>query len=228
MKSSLRTINLCRLAYSTHSFETALHLCDSTDYLPTASFYGLFLPVLVSLTAKHLLQPYWERYALSLDVDGLQRRRANLQRAKAEAHRALELMQPMAERIATAERAINGLVITSARYGKLFTPPAPTAFHSATGDDEERRPFSYANHAEQTIDVTVQLQSLVSDSKLIITDAIKVTCMGMWYTLTVATARLLRPVRRRIEGAARAVHVPRPAALDRRRRRQVRLSAKGV
>jgi hypothetical protein len=39
-----------RLTRAMHTFETEFVLCDNSDYLPTASLYGLFIPCIVGMS----------------------------------------------------------------------------------------------------------------------------------------------------------------------------------
>lgn len=93
---------------------------------------------------------------------------------KKEARAAVDLMSNTFARIRAEEEARRGLVIVSAEYGKLELQGANGS--GATGDPNLRRQESddMGPPEPEHIDVTVPLQCLVKDSKLIVHDSTKV------------------------------------------------------
>lgn len=75
-----------------------------------------------------------------------------------EATAAVNLMAAAFERVRSDEEARKGLIVVKALYGRLVTLSSPT----------ER------TVVDEVIDVTIPLQCLVKDSKLILHDASKV------------------------------------------------------
>ncbi|XP_067826328.1 dnaJ homolog subfamily C member 11 isoform X3 [Heptranchias perlo] len=81
---------------------------------------------------------------------------------KQEAEAAVRLMQESVRRIIETEESKMGLIITNAWYGKFVT------------DNSGR------NERAKVIDVTVPLQCLVKESKLILTEACKISVPGFY------------------------------------------------
>lgn len=82
---------------------------------------------------------------------------------KTEADSAIQLMKLAFARIVADEEARRGLIITSAKYGRLIST-------LSTADIDS----SGAGANDEIIDVTIPLQCLVKDSKLILHDNSKV------------------------------------------------------
>ncbi|XP_078281154.1 dnaJ homolog subfamily C member 11 isoform X2 [Rhinoraja longicauda] len=103
---------------------------------------------------------------VSLKIKELEKQRANSSSTiavkKQEAEAAVRLMQESVKRIIEVEESKLGLIITNAWYGKFVT-------------DNSRK-----NEKARVIDVTVPLQCLVKESKLILTEACKVGVPGFY------------------------------------------------
>lgn len=82
-----------------------------------------------------------------------------------EAKAAVELMRATFSRIRTEEEAKKGLIITKALYGR-FVYPQERNF--------AERDMPTGNNKDEVIDVTIPLQCLVQDSKLVLHNAAKV------------------------------------------------------
>lgn len=78
-----------------------------------------------------------------------------------EAKAATELMKETVSRIRTEEESKKGLIITKALYGRFVYP-------------QDRDITEESGHRDEMIDVTIPLQCLVKDSKLILHKASKV------------------------------------------------------
>uniref|UniRef100_A0A8C4ERL4 DnaJ (Hsp40) homolog, subfamily C, member 11a n=1 Tax=Dicentrarchus labrax TaxID=13489 RepID=A0A8C4ERL4_DICLA len=103
---------------------------------------------------------------VSLKIKDLEKQRessaSNIAKKKQEAEAAVLLMQESVRRIIEAEESRMGLIILNAWYGKFVT-------------DNSRK-----HERAKVIDVTVPLQCLVKDSKLILTEAIKSGLPGFY------------------------------------------------
>jgi len=78
-----------------------------------------------------------------------------------EAKAATELMKETVSRIRAEEESKKGLIITKALYGRFVYP-------------QDRVVTDESGHRDEMIDVTIPLQCLVKDSKLILHKASKV------------------------------------------------------
>uniref|UniRef100_A0A7N6FL21 DnaJ homolog subfamily C member 11 n=1 Tax=Anabas testudineus TaxID=64144 RepID=A0A7N6FL21_ANATE len=103
---------------------------------------------------------------VSLKIKDLEKQRessaSNIAKKKQEAEAAVLLMQESVRRIIEAEESRMGLIILNAWYGKFVT-------------DNSRK-----HERAKVIDVTVPLQCLVKDSKLILTEATKSGLPGFY------------------------------------------------
>lgn len=93
-----------------------------------------------------------------------------------EAEAATNLMSVTFTRIRSEEESRRGLVITSAIYGRLASLSTST---NPFNDQEGMR----ENMTEDVIDVTIPLQCLVKDSKLIVYDSTKVGKLELYKNL---------------------------------------------
>uniref|UniRef100_A0A671EZJ4 DnaJ homolog subfamily C member 11 n=1 Tax=Rhinolophus ferrumequinum TaxID=59479 RepID=A0A671EZJ4_RHIFE len=146
-----------KLNRASQTYFFPIHLTD--QLLPSAVFYATVGP-LVAYFAMHrlVIKPYLraqkekelEKQRESTATDILQK--------KQEAEAAVRLMQESVRRIIEAEESRMGLIIVNAWYGKFV-------------NDKSKK-----SEKVKVIDVTVPLQCLVKDSKLILTEASKVQC----------------------------------------------------
>uniref|UniRef100_F6RU42 DnaJ homolog subfamily C member 11 n=1 Tax=Macaca mulatta TaxID=9544 RepID=F6RU42_MACMU len=150
-----------KLNRASQTYFFPIHLTD--QLLPSAVFYATVGPLVVYFAMHRLIiKPYLraqkekelEKQRESAATDVLQK--------KQEAESAVRLMQESVRRIIEAEESRMGLIIVNAWYGKFV-------------NDKSRK-----SEKVKVIDVTVPLQCLVKDSKLILTEASKkeheVTC----------------------------------------------------
>ncbi|XP_051844626.1 dnaJ homolog subfamily C member 11 isoform X1 [Antechinus flavipes] len=150
-----------KLNRASQTYFFPIHLTD--QLLPSAVFYATLGP-LVAYFAMHrlIIKPYLraqkekelEKQRESTATDVLQK--------KQEAESAVRLMQESVRRIIEAEESRMGLIILNAWYGKFV-------------NDKSRK-----NEKVKVIDVTVPLQCLVKDSKLILTEASKAGLPGFY------------------------------------------------
>ncbi|XP_002923895.1 dnaJ homolog subfamily C member 11 isoform X2 [Ailuropoda melanoleuca] len=150
-----------KLNRASQTYFFPIHLTD--QLLPSAVFYATVGP-LVAYFALHRLaiKPYLraqkekelEKQRESTATDILQK--------KQEAEAAVRLMQESVRRIIEAEESRMGLIIVNAWYGKFV-------------NDKSKK-----SEKVKVIDVTVPLQCLVKDSKLILTEASKAGLPGFY------------------------------------------------
>ncbi|KAF6108279.1 DnaJ heat shock protein family (Hsp40) member C11 [Phyllostomus discolor] len=150
-----------KLNRASQTYFFPIHLTD--QLLPSAVFYATAGP-LVAYFAMHrlLIKPYLraqkerelEKQRESTATDILQK--------KQEAEAAVRLMQESVRRIIEAEESRMGLIIVNAWYGKFV-------------NDKSKK-----SEKVKVIDVTVPLQCLVKDSKLILTEASKAGLPGFY------------------------------------------------
>ncbi|KAB1268353.1 DnaJ-like protein subfamily C member 11 [Camelus dromedarius] len=142
-----------KLNRASQTYFFPIHLTD--QLLPSAVFYATVGP-LVAYFAMHrlIIKPELEKQRESTATDILQK--------KQEAEAAVRLMQESVRRIIEAEESRMGLIIVNAWYGKFV-------------NDKSRK-----SEKVKVIDVTVPLQCLVKDSKLILTEASKAGLPGFY------------------------------------------------
>ncbi|XP_072334174.1 dnaJ homolog subfamily C member 11 isoform X1 [Scyliorhinus torazame] len=150
-----------KLNRASQTYFFPIHLTD--QLLPSAIFYATVGPLVVYFAMHQLIiKPYLQ---LQKEKE-LEKQRENSSSAvavkKQEAEAAVRLMQESVRRIIEIEESKLGLIITNAWYGKFVT-------------DSSGR-----NERAKVIDVTVPLQCLVKESKLILTEACKIGVPGFY------------------------------------------------
>ncbi|KAG8568614.1 hypothetical protein GDO81_014075 [Engystomops pustulosus] len=150
-----------KLNRASQTYFFPIHLTD--QLLPSAVFYATVGPLIIYVAMHRLIiKPYLK----AQKEKELEKQRENsasdILKKKQEAEAAVRLMQESVRRIIEAEEARMGLIILNAWYGKFVT-------------DNSRR-----NEKVKVIDVTVPLQCLVKDSKLILTEASKAGLPGFY------------------------------------------------
>ncbi|XP_043850205.1 dnaJ homolog subfamily C member 11 [Dromiciops gliroides] len=150
-----------KLNRASQTYFFPIHLTD--QLLPSAVFYATVGPLVIYFAMHRLvIKPYLraqkekelEKQRESTATDILQK--------KQEAESAVRLMQESVRRIVEAEESRMGLIILNAWYGKFVNDK------------------SGKNEKVKVIDVTVPLQCLVKDSKLILTEASKAGLPGFY------------------------------------------------
>ncbi|XP_071191591.1 LOW QUALITY PROTEIN: dnaJ homolog subfamily C member 11 [Salvelinus alpinus] len=150
-----------RLARANQTYLFPVHLTD--QLLPSAVFYATVGPLLVYMAIHRLVIIPYTCSQKQQDLE-LQRKspEVDMVKKKQEAESAVLLMQESVRRIIEGEESKMGLIILNAWYGKFVT------------DNSARQ------ERAQVIDVTVPLQCLVKDSKLILTEASKAGLPGFY------------------------------------------------
>ncbi|XP_062315384.1 dnaJ homolog subfamily C member 11a [Osmerus eperlanus] len=138
-----------------------IHLTD--QLLPSAVFYATVGPLVFYLVIQRLVIRPFVRAQKDQDLEKQRESSASdIAKKRQEAESAVLLMQESVRRIIETEESRLGLIILNAWYGKFVT-------------DNSRR-----HERAKVIDVTVPLQCLVKDSKLILTEAIKSGLPGFY------------------------------------------------
>ncbi|CAG5982888.1 unnamed protein product [Menidia menidia] len=150
-----------KLARSSQTYLFPVHLTD--QLLPSAVFYATVGPLLVYMAIHRMIIIPYTQAQKEQELE-LQRKSSatDIAKKKQEAESAVLLMQESVRRIIEAEESKMGLIILNAWYGK---------FVSDTSQRQEKA---------KVIDVTVPLQCLVKDSKLILTEASKAGLPGFY------------------------------------------------
>ncbi|KAG3282030.1 dnaJ homolog subfamily C member 11 [Ictidomys tridecemlineatus] len=181
-----------KLNRASQTYFFPIHLTD--QLLPSAVFYATVGPLIIYFAMHRLIiKPYLraqkekelEKQRESTATDILQK--------KQEAEAAVRLMQESVRRIIEAEESRMGLIIVNAWYGKFV-------------NDKSKK-----SEKVKVIDVTVPLQCLVKDSKLILTEASKAGLPG-FYDPCVGEEKSLR-VLYQFRGVLHQVTVPDSEAL---------------
>ncbi|XP_058487524.1 dnaJ homolog subfamily C member 11-like [Solea solea] len=143
-----------KLARANQTYLFPVHLTD--QLLPSAVFYATAGPLLVYVAVHRLIIIPFTQAQKKQELE-LQKKSSvtDIAKKKQEAESTVVLMQESVRRIIEAEESKMGLIILNAWYGK---------FVSDTSQKQEKA---------KVIDVTVPLQCLVKDSKLILTESSK-------------------------------------------------------
>ncbi|KAL8587316.1 hypothetical protein ACOMHN_045563 [Nucella lapillus] len=141
-----------RVYRGSQTFLFPIHLSENLS--PSAIMYGTVVPVAAYFIIKKLIVDPFLKQQKEQELEKKREENAEkLAKKKQEARAVMELMKETVERNVDAEEKKMGLIIVKALYGKL-----------QASDDGELID-------KECIDVTVQLQSLVKDSKLIVPEA---------------------------------------------------------
>uniref|UniRef100_A0A146ZZW5 DnaJ homolog subfamily C member 11 n=1 Tax=Fundulus heteroclitus TaxID=8078 RepID=A0A146ZZW5_FUNHE len=150
-----------KLSRASQTYLFPVHLTD--QLLPSAVFYATVGPLLAYIAVHRLIIIPYTKAQKEQELE-LQRKSSatDIAKKKQEAETAVLLMQESVRRIIEAEESKMGLIILNGWYGK---------FVSDTSQKQEKA---------KVIDVTVPLQCLVKDSKLILTEASKAGLPGFY------------------------------------------------
>ncbi|KAJ8970872.1 hypothetical protein NQ314_000997, partial [Rhamnusium bicolor] len=153
-----------RLTRSTQTYSFPIHLCE--EIMPAPIFYATVVPLVVYVVVKKGLVEPLLREEKSKKVEKQKQDNYNkLLEKRKQAMAAQELMMATYNRIRDEENNRKGLVIIKAIYGRIITEP------SNQGDVEL---------SNEVMDVTVPVQCLVKDSKLVIHDRTKSELPGFF------------------------------------------------
>uniref|UniRef100_A0A671LMV9 DnaJ homolog subfamily C member 11 n=1 Tax=Sinocyclocheilus anshuiensis TaxID=1608454 RepID=A0A671LMV9_9TELE len=150
-----------RLNRASQTYLFPIHLTD--QILPSAVFYATVGPLAIYLAVQKLIIMPYVRAQKEQELEKQKEDSASeIARRKQEAEASVLLMQESVKRIIDAEESKMGLIILNAWYGKFVS------------DNSQKR------ERAKVIDVTVPLQCLVKDSKLILTEASKAGLPGFY------------------------------------------------
>ncbi|XP_022905973.1 dnaJ homolog subfamily C member 11 isoform X2 [Onthophagus taurus] len=154
-----------RLTRANQVYSFPIHLCE--EVLPAPIFYATVVPLVVYVIIKKgFVEPFLkEQHAKQVEKQR-EANRSKLMQKRKEAQAAVDLMNATYTRIVEEEETKKGLVIVKALYGKLI---------SGSGDSS-----SNEDGNEEVIEVTVPLQCLVKDSKLILHELSKSQLPGFF------------------------------------------------
>ncbi|KAM9505579.1 dnaJ homolog subfamily C member 11-like isoform 3-T3 [Salvelinus alpinus] len=150
-----------KLNRASQTYFFPIHLTD--QLLPSAVFYATVGPLVFYLAIQRLVIRPYVRAQKEHDLEKHRESSASdIARKRQEAESAVLLMQESVRRIIETEESKMGLIILNAWYGKFVT------------DNSQK------HERAKVIDVTVPLQCLVKDSKLILTEATKSGLPGFY------------------------------------------------
>ncbi|XP_012646971.1 dnaJ homolog subfamily C member 11 [Microcebus murinus] len=150
-----------KLNRASQTYFFPVHLTD--QLLPSAVFYATVGPLVVYFAMHRLIIKPYLRAQKEKELEKQRESAASdILQKKQEAEAAVRLMQESVRRIIEAEESRMGLIILNAWYGKFV-------------NDRSRK-----SEKVKVIDVTVPLQCLVKDSKLILTEASKAGLPGFY------------------------------------------------
>ncbi|XP_014218733.1 dnaJ homolog subfamily C member 11 isoform X2 [Copidosoma floridanum] len=156
-----------RRAYQSYNFP--IWLCD--EVFPAPVFYATVAPIVSWVLLKNFIVDPIVRERQRRDRDKQKESNKRLKQEKQkEARAAVELMKATFSRIRAEEEAKKGLVITKALYGRFVYPQ-----DRANGSEE-----TVGGQRDEIIDVTIPLQCLVKDSKLVLHNASKSQLPGFY------------------------------------------------
>ncbi|XP_044751000.1 dnaJ homolog subfamily C member 11 [Coccinella septempunctata] len=152
-----------RLTRANQVYSFPIHLCE--EILPSPIFYATVVPVvLYTIVKKGVVEPFLKEQKASKAEKQRQNNLNNLLERRKEAQAAQELMMASYNRIKAEEENKNGLIILQAVYGKLIT-------------DRNARTNEMNT---QILDVTIPVQCLVKDSKIVLHENTKSQLPGFF------------------------------------------------
>ncbi|KAK3594961.1 hypothetical protein CHS0354_019884 [Potamilus streckersoni] len=145
----------------------------SEQILPSAIFYGTFMPIFAYFVVKKIIiNPFLQEQNKKEIEKKRQEHADKVAQRKREAEAAVELMKETVERSIEVEEKKTGLVIVKALYGKLVGMEGEMA-------------------RQECIDVTIPIQALVKDSKLIVPDTASKSNLPGFYDPTLGDEKQL-------------------------------------
>jgi len=146
----------------TQTFDFPIFLSDA--FSASAMFYGTVIPVVFFFAVKKLIFAPMMSQQKEKDLEDSRERHAEVvAEKKREAEQAINLMLTTYEAIVEQEQNKNGLIIREAWYGKFISKNRIT---------DRATPY--------VINVTIPIQCLVRDSKLILADSTKSQLTGVY------------------------------------------------
>ncbi|XP_042863915.1 dnaJ homolog subfamily C member 11-like isoform X2 [Penaeus japonicus] len=153
-----------KLHRASQTYGTTILLCE--EILPAPVIYGTMVPLISWLALQKLvIQPYLRQRKQTELLKQRESNKSRLLEKRREAKAAVDLMRETVKRIVDQEEARKGLVILQALYGQLVTEGAQQ---------------SDCEMSDEVVDVTIPLQCLVKDSKLILQESSKCSLPGFY------------------------------------------------
>lgn len=150
-----------KLRRASQLYTFAIHLSD--EVLPAPVFYATVVPVITwAFVKKFVIDPVVKKREEREKEKQKEMNKTRMAEKQKEAKIAIELMKATVSRIRAEEESKKGLIITKALYGRFVYP------------QEERSSSEEHLHRDEVIDVTIPLQCLVKNSRLVLHDASKV------------------------------------------------------
>ncbi|XP_066253617.1 dnaJ homolog subfamily C member 11 isoform X1 [Euwallacea similis] len=183
-----------RLTRANQVYSCPIHLCE--EIMPSPVFYATMVPLIVYVIVKKgIVEPFLkEEKSKKLEKQKQNNFNILLEKRK-EAMSAQELMQATYSRIAEEEERKKGLVIIKAIYGKIFRGKSHT-FYFLIITNLMLKVLLESGDAElsnDVVDVTIPVQCLVKDSKLVIHENSKSYLPG-FYDPALGEEKVLRVV----------------------------------
>ncbi|GLV37777.1 uncharacterized protein CBL_06521 [Carabus blaptoides fortunei] len=151
-----------RLTRANQVYTFPVHLCE--EIMPAPIFYATVVPLVVYIVVKKaIVEPFLKEKQQRKIEKQRENNRTRLVEKRREAEAAIDLMRATYSRIKNEEETKKGLIILKAVYGKTV--------EASTEIDEVE---------SETIDVTVPLQCLVRDSKLVLHEQSKSQLPGFF------------------------------------------------
>jgi DnaJ family protein C protein 11 len=146
------------LTRASQVYNFPIHLCE--EIMPSPIFYATVIPLVVYVVVKKgFVEPFLKEEKAKKVEKHKQNNYNKLLEKRKEAQAAQELMTATYTRIRDDEENKKGLVIIKAIYGKIVTDP------NEQGDNEV---------TNEVLDVTIPVQCIVKDSKLVMHENTKV------------------------------------------------------
>lgn len=168
-----------KLSRASQSYTFSVHLSD--ELLPAPVFYATVIPIVTwAVVKKIIIDPVVKERQEREKEKQKEMNKSRMMEKQKEAKIATELMKATVSRIRAEEESKRGLIITKASYGRFVYPQ-----HNRSSSDEHL-------HRDEVIDVTIPLQCLVKDSKLVLHNASKVQITFCFYKLHTYLLKLIK------------------------------------
>nr|CAG4644654.1 EOG090X03AJ [Leptodora kindtii] len=149
-----------KLLRGNQAYSFPIHLCDQV--LPSPIFYGTVTPLVGMVIIRRLIVEPYMKQQKSKDIERHRAmHQAQMLARRREAEISIDLMKETYRRIVEEEESRKGLLITRSFYGRWLD-------------------LSQRDLTDAITDVTIPLQCLVKDSKLILHDASKCQLPGFY------------------------------------------------
>ncbi|XP_012270711.1 dnaJ homolog subfamily C member 11 [Orussus abietinus] len=157
-----------KLIRASQIYSFPIHLCEEVLIAPV--FYATVVPLFTwTIIKKFVIDPAVKEQEEKKKKKQREVNKTRMMEKQRDAKAAVSLMRATFSRNRSEEESKGGLVITKALYGRVVYPQDRSA-----GDDAS------TGHRDEVIDVTVPLQCLVKDSKLILHNASKSQLPGFY------------------------------------------------